>query len=126
MVLVNAGLSFPDAPSPFSDASSRLQVSMQKERPCSPRVLARFRPPLLEHLRHHPRRLDAGEFLVESAMPGHEPRVIDAHEVQDRGVKITRLGGGVGDVVREVVGGPVFRASLHAPAPASWILNNRP
>ena len=59
---------------------------------------------------------DAGEFGVEAAEGVGEAFVVDAEDVEHRGVQVAEVDRVFGDVVAEVVGAAVFDAGLHAGA----------
>ena len=61
---------------------------------------------LLDHLR----RLDAGQLLVEPLVAVREPLVVEAQQVQHRGVEVVDVDRVLDDVVGEVVGLAVDRA----------------
>ena len=59
---------------------------------------------------------DAGEFGVEAAEGVGELCVVDAQDVEHRGVEVAEVDRVFGDVVAEVVGAAVFDAGFHAGA----------
>ena len=85
------------------DAIGRLTPPARRPSP-----LPRLRQQLLDHLR----RLDAGQPLVEALVPDAEPLVVEAEQVQHRGVEVADVDRVLDDVVGEVVGLAVDRAAL--------------
>ena len=62
------------------------------------------------------RRLDPDELLLEALVAEREGVVVQAEEVQDRGVQVPLVDGVLRDVVAEVVGLAVDRSRLDSPA----------
>jgi hypothetical protein len=58
----------------------------------------------------------AGELCVEPAEGIGELLMVDAQDVEHRGVEVTKVHRVFGDVVTEVVGAAVLDAGLHARA----------
>ena len=69
-----------------------------------------------ENIFDHVGFFDAGEAGVEAAEGVGEAFVVDAEDVEDRGVEVAEVDRVFGDVVAEVVGAAVFDAGLHAAA----------
>jgi hypothetical protein len=65
------------------------------------------------------RFLDAGEAHVEAAEGIGEARVVDAEDVEHRGVQVAEMDRVLGDVVAEVVDAAVFCTRLNG-APADY------
>ena len=71
---------------------------------------------LRQRLRDHPPLLHAREPLIQPLMREAEARVIDAHEMQDRGVEIVAPGDVHGGFVAEFIAGAVGGSGLDAGA----------
>ena len=71
---------------------------------------------LREDALHYVSFFDAGEFAVEAAEGVCELFVVDAEDVEHRGVEVAEVDWVLGDVVAEVVGAPVLDAGFDAGA----------
>ena len=74
-----------------------------------------------EELLDHVRRLDAGQPLVEPLVAEREALVVEAQQVQHRGVEVADVDRVLDDVVGEIVGLAVDRARpRRRRRPSTW------
>src|SRR3954468_19596516 len=69
-----------------------------------------------ENSAHHVGFFHAGELAVEAAERVGEPFVVDAQDLEHRGVQVAEVDRVLGDVVAKVVGATELDAGLHASA----------